>query len=71
MLRSPSPSGVESKFVKDPSVVIVRGKTIIGPLAVLPFTSPAAKVKYDANDLCENSLQFSTNVSISVFLCRK
>ena len=66
------PSGVVSKLVKDPSVVIVRGKTIIGPLAVLPFTSPAAKIKYyDANDLCENSLQFSTNVSISGFLCRK
>ena len=28
MLHSPSPSGVASKFVKDPSVVIVRGKTI-------------------------------------------
>ena len=52
------PSGVGSKLVKDPSVVIVRGKTISGPLAVLPFTSPAAKIKYDANDLCENSLQF-------------
>ena len=52
------PSGVGSKLVKDPSVVIVRGKTISGPLAVLPFTSPAAKIIDDANDLCENSLQF-------------
>ena len=58
VLLSPSPSGVGSKLVKDPSVVIVRGKTISGPLAVLPFTSPAAKIIDDANDLCENSLQF-------------
>ena len=51
--------------------MIVRGKTIIGPLAVPPFTSPAARIESDdANDLCDNSLQFSTNVCISVFLCR-
>ena len=66
------PSGVVSKSLKDPSVVIRSRQDNPGPLAVLPFTSPAAKIKYDdANDLCENSLQFSTNVSISVFLCRK
>ena len=34
--------------------MIVRGKTIIGPLAVLSFTSTASKIKYDnANDLGE------------------
>ena len=39
--------------------MIVRGKTIIGPLAVPPFTSPAARIESDdANDLCDNSLQF-------------
>ena len=38
--------------------MIVRGKTI-GPLAVPPFTSPAARIESDdANDLCDNSLQF-------------
>ena len=44
LLHSPSPSGVVSKFVKYPSVVIVRGKTISGPQTVLSFTSPAAKI---------------------------
>ena len=44
MLHSPSPNGVVSKLVKDPSVVIVRGKTISGPQTVLSFTSLAAKI---------------------------
>ena len=35
---------VDSKFIKYPSVVIVRGKTIIGPQSILSFTSPAAKM---------------------------
>ena len=66
------PNVVDSKFVKYPSVVIVRGKTISGPQTVLSFTSPAAKINQIRCErfFCQNSLLFPTNVFISAFFCR-
>ena len=58
------PNVVDSKFVKYPSVVIVRGKTISGPQTVLSFTSPAAKINQIR---CERSLLEFTAVSDECF----
>ena len=55
---------VDSKFIKYPSVVIVRGKTIIGPQSVLSFTSPAAKINQIR---CERSLSEFTAFSDECF----
>ena len=65
------PNVVDSKFVKYPSVVIVRGKTISGPQTVLSCDDILAFHHFARGEdqpntlrtiFCQKSLLFQTNV---------
>ena len=62
---------VDSKFIKYPSVVIVRGKTIIGPQSFSLSLRPRRRsTKYVANDLLSEFTAFSDECFISALFCR-